>query len=297
MAKQRSLAQKKAAQGYWYVLPFALGFVFLFLYPMCQSLLYSFGTLDQNNNFKLVLEGIENYRVALREDAVFYRYLIESIKDMFFQLPIILIFSFIMANLLKQSFFGRDIIRMIFFLPVVLAPNIVTRIEEGNLVQGIYSSMVTEGSSLVSTESLQQFLLDMNLPTGLAEYIMTAVSEILFTVNHSGIQILIFLAALQSISPSLYEASSIEGASAWENFWKITFPLVMPQMVVCVVYTVVDRFVDMNNPVMVYVQEQAYGSLRFGLSAAMSWIYTVVVVIILAVFVIAFNILSRRYEC
>mgnify|MGYP006874862145 FL=1 len=99
-----------------------------------------------------------------------------------------------MANLLKQSFFGRDIIRMIFFLPVVLAPNIVTRIEEGNLVQGIYSSMVTEGSSLVSTESLQQFLLDMNLPTGLAEYIMTAVSEILFTVNHSGIQILIFLA-------------------------------------------------------------------------------------------------------
>ena len=204
--------------GYLYILPFIIGFAFLFLYPMIQSVLYSFGTLDQNNGFRLVLEGLENYKKALTKDAVFYRYLLTSVKDMLIELPVILIFSFIMANLLKSGFSGRNIIRVVFFLPVVLSSGIVGRIEADNAVQGMYTDMMTGSGGLVSQDALRQFLLDSNISTSLATYIMDAIGGILNTVNDSGIQILIFLAALQSISPSLYEASSLEGASAWENF-------------------------------------------------------------------------------
>ena len=185
---------------------------------MIQSVLYSFGTLDQNNGFRLVLEGLENYKKALTKDAVFYRYLLTSVKDMLIELPVILIFSFIMANLLKSGFSGRNIIRVVFFLPVVLSSGIVGRIEADNAVQGMYTDMMTGSGGLVSQDALRQFLLDSNISTSLATYIMDAIGGILNTVNDSGIQILIFLAALQSISPSLYEASSLEGASAWENF-------------------------------------------------------------------------------
>lgn len=295
MKGKGKLARRECVHGYLYIAPFIFGFVFLFLYPMVQSVLYSFGTLDQNNGFSLVLEGLGNYKYALTQDAVFYRYLITSVKDMFVQLPVILIFSFIMANLLKTEFAGRNIIRVIFFLPVVLSSGIVGRIEADNVVQGLYTDMISSGN-LVSEDGLQQFLLDLNLSTSLANYIMNAVSSILETVNNSGIQILIFLAALQSISPSLYEAASMEGASAWENFWKITFPVIMPQVVVCVVYTIVDRFVNMNNDVMLYIYDKAYGSLQFGLSAAMSWLYTIVVVVVLVVFAGAFSGINRHYE-
>lgn len=295
MKGKSKLARSESLHGYLYIAPFILGFIFLFLYPMVQSILYSFGTLDQNNGFRLVLEGIENYKYALTQDTIFYRYLITSVKDMFIQLPIILIFSFIMANLLKAEFVGRNVIRVIFFLPVVLSSGIVGRIEADNVVQGIYKEMITDGN-LVSGDGLRQFLIDLNLSTSLADYIMNAVSSILETVNNSGIQILIFLAALQSISPSLYEAASMEGASAWENFWKITFPVIMPQVVVCVVYTIVDRFVNMNNDVMLYIYDKAYSSLQFGLSAAMSWLYTIVVVVVLVIFAGAFSGINRYYE-
>ncbi len=296
MRRKYTLEQREQIHGYLYVAPFIIGFVFLFLYPMVQSIIYSFGTLDPNNNFKLVFEGLKNYRYALKEDTVFYRDLITSVKDMFIQLPIILIFSFIMANLLKANFAGRGIIRMIFFLPVVLSSGIVTRIESNNVIQGIYNDMVNNQGGLFSDNLIQQFLLDLNLSTSLVTYLLNAISDILETVNNSGIQILIFLAALQSISPSLYEASSIEGASAWENFWKITFPIVMPQLIVCVVYTVVERFVNVNNKLMIYIYDVAYTNLEFGLSFSMSWMYTIVVIAVLLIFLGVFTKANHYYD-
>lgn len=131
LGKEKStLTQRRNNKGYLFVLPFIIGFFALFLYPLLQSVLYSFGQLSPSDNFKLVLEGIDNYKVALREDISYYRLLIKAITDMLYQMPVILIFSFIIANLLKDKFPGRGAVRLILFLPVVLSSGVIVTLRE-----------------------------------------------------------------------------------------------------------------------------------------------------------------------
>lgn len=298
--KKRSkytLEQKHNMQGYLFVLPFVLGFFVLFLFPLVQSFLYSFGELDPSNDFKLALSGIGNYIYAVREDTSYYRYVISSLTDMLYQLPVILIFSFIIANLLKSEFPGRSVIRLILFLPVVLSSGLVMSLDNNDIMQSAMSGAISdEASSMISIESLQQFLMNINISAKLASYLISMVTNILSVINHSGIQILIFLTALQSIPVSLYEASSIDGASGWENFWKITFPMTIPQMIVCLVYTIIDLFVSTNSKVISYVYQVAFSKMQFGLSSAMSWIYTLLVAAVLGLFVFVFSRIFRHYR-
>lgn len=92
-------------------------------------------------------------------------------------------------------------------------------------------------------------------------------------MTNSGIQIFIFLAGLNSISPTLYEAAQIESATAWESFWKITFPMILPMILVNAVYSIIDSFTSINNKVMTYVYDMAFTNREFGLSSAMCWLY------------------------
>ena len=286
--KKMTLKQKDNLKGYLFILPFIIGFVFFFAYPFLQSFLWSFGDVSFQNNVSLTMTGIENYIYALRKDPNFYQLVYTSVIEMMLRLPLILIFSFIMANFLKPKFAGRNIFRVIFFLPVILSSGIVSSMENFSLVQDL--------SGLVTVSSLQEFLIDMNFPSFLAEYISSAVDGVATIVNNSGIQILIFLAALQSISPSIYEAASIEGATAWEGFWKITFPIVIPQIIVCMVYTVVNSFVSANSKAVNYIYEMAFTNFRFGVSSAMSTVYTLVIVIMLAIFVGSAAYAAKRYD-
>lgn len=286
--KRMTLRQKENLKGYIFILPFVIGFIFFFVYPFVQSVLWSFGNVDFQNNAAFKFGGIQNYIYSLRSDPEFYQLVISSVADMVLQLPLILIFSFLIANILKPEFTGRNIFRVIFFLPVILSSGIVTSMENYSLMQDL--------SGLVTVSSLQELLLDMNFPSFLAEYISDAVDGISVIINNSGIQILIFLAALQSISPSIYEASSIEGATAWENFWKITFPMVLPQIIVCMVYTVVNSFISANNEAVKYIYEMAFGNFRFGVSSAMSVVYTIVIIVMLLLFVGSASYASKRYD-
>ena len=286
--KKLTLKQKDNAKGYLFILPFVIGFVLFFAYPFLQSFLWSFGDVSFRDNAGLTLKGIENYVYALRSDPNFYKLVYTSVTDMILRLPLIIIFSFIMANFLKPKFTGRNVFRVIFFLPVILSSGIVTSMENYSLVQDL--------SGLVTVSSLQEFLVDMNFPAFLAEYISGAVDGVATIVNNSGIQILIFLAALQSISPSIYEAASIEGATAWEGFWKITFPIVIPQIIVCMVYTVVNSFVSATSETVNYIYEMAFTNFRYGISSAMSVIYTVVIIVMLALFVGTAAYAAKRYD-
>lgn len=286
--KRLSLKQKENLKGYIFILPFIVGFLFFFVYPFIQSVVWSFGDVDFQNNAAFNFGGIQNYIYSLRSDPEFYQLVISSVADMVLQLPLILIFSFLIANILKPEFAGRNIFRVIFFLPVILSSGIVVSMENYSLMQDL--------SGLVTVSALQELLIDMNFPSFLAEYISDAVDGIAVIINKSGIQILIFLAALQSISPSIYEASSIEGATAWENFWKITFPMVLPQIIVCMVYTVVNSFISANNEAVKYIYEMAFGNFRFGVSSAMSVVYTVVIIIMLLLFVGSASYASKRYD-
>ena len=285
------LVQKRNLKGLLFVLPFIIGFLVFFIAPLVTSAFYSFGDLDPHQGYKLIFKGMANYHRALFEDAQFNRMLVQSVQAMAAQVPIILIFSFLVATMIKSSFPGRAAIRAILFLPVILTSGIVSSMENNDLVQGLMTSAMSDASSvLVSTDSLQHFLLNLNFPAGMASYVMSAVTGIFGIINRSGIQILIFLAALQSISPALYEASSIEGATSWDNFWKITLPMVTPQMMVCLVYTIIDLFVDVNNTTMQYIYNFSFVHSQFGFASAMSWIYFMITVVVLAVYT---GIISR----
>lgn len=256
--KRSRLTAKRERWGYFFTLPIILGLLFFFFRPMVESLRISFGDIRIDGGYTIPFNGLENYQWILTVDDQYIRLLVDSSMSMFINVPIILVISFFVAMLLKSPFRGRTLFRCIFFLPVILSSGVMGSMQMDDII----SSMLTVGTSQdvtgevlsKSQQMISNLLLGANLSPQIAEYILYAINNIISIMNVSGIQILIFLAALQSISPSLYEASAIEGATAWENFWKITLPMVSPQVLVVAVYTIIDSFVSTTNPIMEYIK-------------------------------------------
>lgn len=282
-----SMEKREALAGYLFCLPFILGFIFMVLYPFVQSIIFSLNRLEiKPDGYELVFVRLENYHRALFVNAEFPRILVETVLRMFSFVPLVLTFSFFAAILLNQKFKGRLLARLIFFLPVILAAEIVQRIEMTDymtLLQSMDTSSDYGLTSILSMSSLSQFLLMLKLPQGLLLYIIQGVGRVSEVIRASGIQILIFLAGLQSIPASLYEAADVEGATGWENFWMITLPLLSPLILTNVVYTIVDFFISVNNPMIDFLQTNAFGGAGYGVAMAMSWIYFLVVGIIIMV--------------
>ncbi len=272
--------------GYAFILPWLLGFVLLFAAPLAESINFSMSSLKiAPGGYELEFIGLENFRNALFVDPNFNRILTESITEMAWNVPMILFFSLFSAVLLNQKFKGRALARAIFFLPVILASGAVASAQEAGLIS-------LTGSSQIAAELGEQqngfdviglmFLLDeAGMPVFLIDYIIDAVMRIYEIIRSSGVQILIFLAALQSVPAAMYEVAKIEGATPYESFWKITFPMVSPLILTNIIYTIIDSFA--NSEVTKTIYETAFQSQNFGLSASMSWLYTLIVSIILIV--------------
>lgn len=280
-----TMEKRESIAGYLFTLPFILGFIFMVLYPFIQSIIFSLSKLEiTGNGYELFFVRMENYYKALFVNADFPRILVETLLKMLRFVPLVLIFSFFAAILLNQEFKGRLLARVIFFLPVILGAEIVLRIEMADymtLVQEMDTAVDYGLTNLLSMSTLSEFLLQLKLPQGLLLYIIQGVEKVTEVIRASGIQILIFLAGLQSIPKSLYEAADVEGATGWENFWKITLPLLSPLILTNIVYTIVDFFISPSNPMIDFIQTNAFGGAGYGVSMAMSWIYFLVVGVIL----------------
>ncbi|MGO4697289.1 carbohydrate ABC transporter permease [Paenibacillus sp. 2TAB26] len=295
MSKRRtlSLERKKEIYGVLFVTPWLLGFILLMVIPFVQSLQFSFHKLTLNSEgYSLQYVGLENYRNIFFVDAWYVRSLTEAVTVMALNVPLIIFFSLFTATLLVQKFRGRMLARAIIFLPVVLASGVIAKLDNGNFLAQMIGSASTdmEGnySGLRSIE-LRPLLFQAGLSRDIVEYLTSAVDRIYQIISSSGVQILIFLAGLQSISPSLYEAAKMEGATGYEAFWKITFPMISPLILTNVVYTIIDSFYD--NKMTQMIQDAAFGRLDFGVSSAMSWIYFLVISIIL---VVSTYLISKR---
>ncbi|MDY2609290.1 MAG: sugar ABC transporter permease [Eubacteriales bacterium] len=285
--KASSLDRKKARAGWIFVLPFVIGFVVIYLPIIYNSILYSFTQIRPavGGGFQLSWVGWENYYEALN-DTTYLQTLSEGIQQLVFDIPAIVIFSLFMAILLNQKMIGRAAFRAIFFVPVILSTGILTTIDMNNAMLDSMSSgsidMGDGSGSIVSAMDIQNLLSSVTVGEDVIQYVTNLVNNIYDIVNRSGVQMLIFLAGLQSISPAIYESCQIDGATSWETFWKITLPMISPMILVNTVYTVIDSFTASDNNVMVYIDEVYATAGGDVLSSAMAWIYFLIVFAIIA---------------
>ncbi len=287
-----SLRSKRGLTGYLFISPFIIGFILFFLYPFIQSVIFSLNKLEiTQSGFVLEYVGLENFREAVLVHPNFARILIEGILGMINDIPLILIFSFFIANLLNQEFRGRFLARTIFFLPVILTAKIIYNLEQGSYIQqALNIQQVSNIGGIISTRALQSFLYSLKFPYNFVNYIGYAINRLPDIINSSAIPVLIFLAALQSIPNSIYEAAYIEGATKWESFWKITFPLISSFILVNIVYIFVDAFTTPQNRIVALLKEEAWGGAGYGVSTAMAWIYFLAIAALLGLIV---GIISR----
>lgn len=290
--KHASLDKRKARAGWIFVLPFVIGFVLIYLPIVYDSIRYSFYTMTPKlgGGMELNFVGWANYKQALLEDPDYVSTLLKGLGNMVFDIPMILIFSLFMAVLLNQKMAGRAVFRAIFFIPVILSTGIMESIEAQNVLSDYMddASGIEDGSGestaseIVSSMDIEKMFQGMAVGEGLVTYVTTAINNIYNIVNRSGVQMLIFLAGLQSISPAIYESVQIDGATSWETFWKITFPMISPMILVNAVYTIIDSFTTDSNVVMSFISgvyQKANGNV---VSSAMAWMYFLIVIGIIA---------------
>ncbi|MBQ7990568.1 MAG: sugar ABC transporter permease [Oscillospiraceae bacterium] len=280
-----SYEKKKGLYGYGFIGIWFIGALMFFIIPVIQSFWYSFHdvTPDVGQLIKKWV-GIENFRRAFTVDPDFRVNLTSVLGDTAWQTPIILIFSLFVAIIINQEFKGRTFARAVFFLPVIIATGPVYAIITGNLSTS-GTADAEQFSSMFSAnmvDELLEFVGIYGFNDKLTELLSTMTSDILNLVWKCGIQIIVFLAALQGIPASAKEAANIEGATAWEFFWKITLPYVSPMILVNLVYTIIDTFVATDNKVMTQVL-QIQDDWKYGLSAAMAWSYFVIVLVVVGI--------------
>lgn len=285
--KQLGLKKKQARTGLLFVSPFIVGLLVYFIMPIIQSIQFSFSNIVvTGTGFTQEFIGLQNYIRAFTIDPNFRQILVTAVIDMSYTVPLIVIFSFFAATLLNRPFRGRGLARTVFFLPVILTSGVILAIENSDMLIGMAQETLNQAGEVGSDSGFQSLqlrtlLMQSGLNQSFVSYITGAIDSIYEVITASGVQILIFLAGLQSVPGSLYEAAVVEGASGWEMFWKITFPMVSPLILVNVIYSIVDSFTKPTNEMMIAIQDTAFELSYYGYSAAMSWIYFGVVLLLL----------------
>ena len=292
-----SLDKRKARAGWIFVAPFVVGFLFIYFPIVLQSIKLSFFTMETlaGGGYTLEWVGFEFYRKALFVNPKFVQTLVTGIGDMIFEIPAIIIFSLFMAVLLNQKMAGRAFFRAIFFIPVILSTGIMESINSANILDEYMDEGISDGTEASATDQIasamdiQALFSGMAVGSELAQIVADWVNRIFQIVNRSGVQMLIFLAGLQSISPAIYESCQIDGASSWETFWKITFPMISPMILVNGVYTIIDSFTTDSNSVMKFIANKYTQTNGNVISSAMSWVYFLIVMLIVGIVAAIFS--------
>lgn len=278
--------KRKALYAYGFLAIWIIGTLYFFIRPLAVSLWYSFCETEVTiGHMNTTFIGITNYINAFRQDTDYTEALIAVLTETLWKTPLIIIFSIFIAVILNQKFKGRTFARAVFFLPVIIATGPVISIINGDMDNSGYAGGAEQFSTMFETDmtgALLGFLGVYNISDKVTDMISTVTSNVFNLVWNAGIQIIIFLSALQNIPYSAKEAASIEGATAWEFFWKITIPYISPMIVTNLVYTIVDSFIDPSNGVMELVLSKA-SEWEHGYSAAMAWAYFLIVILALGI--------------
>ena len=293
--------QQKVIFGILFLMPWIIGFCIFFAYPLSSTIWWSFNnmTVKEGGGFNFAFVGFENYSNLFKNVTLagitFTEMLSSSMLNILINLPVIIIFSLLIAVVINKKFKGHQLVKAIFFIPVVFNMSVIN-----NTMQGVFGQMleadITQGFAL--SERFGDFLYRIGIGSGLVEFLIAAVDRIFTIVNMSGIQILMFIAGLQSIPVHLYEAAKVEGATKYEMFWKITIPMVSPIILTTVVYTVVDSFA--TSQIMQFLTVNSQGTTMSntqpGLYSAISIIYFLANALIIVFIFVALKKLVFYYD-
>ncbi|MDE5746325.1 MAG: sugar ABC transporter permease [Acetatifactor sp.] len=266
-------------QAYIFIAPFILGFLVFMVKPFFQSLYMSFCNVEVGaGSFNPILQGLDNYKRAFTYDPKFSRQLVEEISRMVVDSIAIMVFSFFVALILNQKFKGRALVRAIFFLPVILSSGVILGLETNNQLLEQMQVAIEETTNGVSiTAAVEAILRNAGVGVRAFEEVFKIIDKIYDIAISSGIQIIIFLSGLQTISTSMYEAADIEGCTKWESLWKITFPMISSMFLVNWIYTVIDFCMRSDNKVIKQITD-AMMAIDYGFASAMTWIYFLIVI-------------------
>jgi ABC-type sugar transport system permease subunit len=298
------LIERRNLAGYLFILPFLLGLLLVFLPSLWRTFVFSINDIIirmDGTGFDLQWYGFGYYVEAFTVDVDFRKYLLETFRDMVINLPVIMIFSFFMAVMLnKKKLPGRTVFRVIFFMPVIIYTGVAsaagTTSGSGELeavaAQVFADPMINAGGSGMKSglasltgvaTSIEGVISSLSIGSWLMDFIMLSVSRLEWIIQSSGVQIIVFLSALQSIPTSIFEAASVEGLTGWEMFWKITFPMISPMILVNAVYTIVDTFTNTRYQIASYINTVSFSRTNYSLGSAMSFIYFLLVIILIGI--------------
>lgn len=281
-------AKRNSLIGFSFTIPWVIGFIFLFLIPLIKTVLYSFSSISiGKSGFELSFVGVRNYRATFSEDPNNLRMVLTSIGNVVVTVIVVVVFSLFLAILLNQDFRGRSLARVIFALPIIIASGVVIVLLKENVLQQNMGSSDT-AATLFQGNGLLDFLKLMGLPDNIVGMFENILNNIFDMVWRSGMQIILFLSALQSIPSSSYEAAKIEGATAWESFWFVTFPMISPFLLVNIIYTIIDTFTDSTNTVMSKIFSLVSG-VEYEKAAAFSIVYFILVLLVVGLVYIIMN--------
>ena len=286
MKKKLSYERKKSYFGYMFISIWAIGFIFFFLFPFITSVRYSLAEVSIKQGYVgLDYCGIQNYINLFVKNPEFLPAFTDTVTSVLVKSPLIIVFSLFVAVVLNQKFKGRTFFRAIFFLPVIIAGGIAIEI----INQNYFLSLISSGGrtdALFQSKSIAELLTGSGIPQSAVDYILRTVEEVFGLIWNSGIQILIFIAGLQSIPSSLYEVADVEGSNGWTTFWKITVPMLAPMLLVNIFYTVVDNMISFSNSMFKLIDDYL-NALKFDEASAMAIInFIVVFVIVVLIYVI-----------
>ncbi len=286
--KKKGVEAIRARYGLLFISPWIIGMALFFVYPILQSFYFSFADLSiTEEGVATSFVGTAHYHDILFVNPEYTDNFVLALKDFFISLPFILVVSLVVALLLNSKFRGRLFFRTLYFLPVILASGIVLELflnaADNNATQVAASSEATFGM-IDFTEVLK----GMRLPETIEKYLSIVLSNVFMMVWQSGIQIVLFIAGLQSIPDQLYEVSKVEGATKWEEFWFITLPMLLRTILLVVIFTIVELVTSNTNPAVMQGYNQ-FTNLEYGAGSAMLWFYFVFIGLFIALFLLVYN--------
>lgn len=268
--KRLSMTKRQELEGLFFSIPFIIGTLVFFAYPLIFSMLLSFGDLDKSaGGLKILFSGINNYKRIFVTDTSFLPSLWNICQVALLKVPLILIISLLFAIMLNRAGKLKAFYRIAVFIPFLIG---MGQVLDAMLDLGFSNQILAIRDNPYIPRELLEYMGENVL--SLLDRLFNMIVMVLWSCS---VQTLLFLSSIQSISPSLYESSQIDGANAYENFWKITLPMVSPMLMLNAVYTVIISFTGRNNGVLKYILNYTLVKAEYGFSSALGWIYMLTV--------------------